>query len=474
MKKLATLAVTTFVLLLPASALAGTAVVRNSTEGRGDDAVQYVEYTGAGTEANVVMARLAGTIATITDAAGAVPGAGCIRPNPTDATTVRCTVGNGVTTRPAANAFQLALGFGNDTGLIVGSPTTSGTIDGGPGNDLLDPGDGRGSNGDDAGLPTGALLRGGAGNDVINGGTGNDEIDEGAPQNGTDTINGGGGIDTVTYAGRSGKVTADLAGDRDDGEARELDQIVDVDNLIGGRAGDRLSGDNGANELTGGEGTDRLDGRGGPDYLRSADQFEFEAGGARTKDRLIGGGGDDSLVGTAGANRIEPGRGRDEVDAGAGNDRIFARDRSTDAIDCGRGRDRVSLDALDSIGRGCERVSRRGRARAVITGPPGLLGNLDDPIVTAGAECPWDFGRRCSVRFNLFRDRKLIATGAHRLPRVSDTEITVSARFNARGRAFLRTLAGGKPALVAAQTITRIAGGRSLTAASTETLVGFD
>ena len=72
-------------------------------------------------------------------------------------------------------------------------------------------------------------------------------------------------------------------------------------------------------------------------------------------------GGDrrEALVGTAWFDVLCPGRGRDSVQAKAGNDIVYARDRMRDVIGCGLGRDTVYADRRDSIGLDCEQVYLR-------------------------------------------------------------------------------------------------------------------
>jgi hypothetical protein len=77
------------------------------------------------------------------------------------------------------------------------------------------------------------------------------------------------------------------------------------------------------------------------------------------------------------------------------------------------------------------------------------------------------------VRFELFKDGKLIATGRQRLARVSSTAPTLSVRFNARGRQFLAALGAGSTT-VRARVTTGVTGRSGLTATTTETLRGYD
>jgi Ca2+-binding RTX toxin-like protein len=108
-------------------------------------------------------------------------------------------------------------------------------------------------------------LYGGPGDDILDGGAGD-------PGDG-DLLSGGADTDTVTYADRAEPVVADIdEGFRNDGAPSansgegEFDSIkTDVENLIGGSAGDTLTGSAAANVLTGGDGGDTLEGGSGVD-----------------------------------------------------------------------------------------------------------------------------------------------------------------------------------------------------------------
>ncbi len=101
-------------------------------------------------------------------------------------------------------------------------------------------------------------LSGGAGNDTLKGGAGNDILD------------GGTGTDTASYGDKSAPVVVSLNGSTAAtvfvGGVAE-DTIRNIENLIGGSAGDTLRGDGGVNLLQGIYGNDFLDGGAGVDTL---------------------------------------------------------------------------------------------------------------------------------------------------------------------------------------------------------------
>ena len=113
-------------------------------------------------------------------------------------------------------------------------------------------------------------LIGGTGHDTLTGWTSNNTLDGGA---GADTFWGGGGIDTVTYAVRTGNVTADIDSVADDGTAGDANGALrdnirgDVENLIGGTGHDTLTGWTNDNTLDGGAGADTFWGGGGVDTV---------------------------------------------------------------------------------------------------------------------------------------------------------------------------------------------------------------
>ncbi len=94
--------------------------------------------------------------------------------------------------------------------------------------------------------------------------------------------------------------------------------------------------------------------------------------GTNARDQLTGHAGDDVLWGRGSADNLDGDSGRDTiytgpkgecakdvVDAGPGNDRVYAFNRpaSRDVVNCGSGFDRVTADTRDVL-EGCNRVSR--------------------------------------------------------------------------------------------------------------------
>ncbi|MGI8749097.1 MAG: calcium-binding protein, partial [Thermoleophilaceae bacterium] len=398
-------------------ARAGTASVVSLTEGRSP--VAAVHYDARPGERNDVSATLTVRggvgVATLTDRAGATPGAGCRRLG-TGSKRVTCRFGSSGEAGSsgdsvAATPFYFNLGDGDDRAVVSSSP------------------------GD-----RGALFEGGTGNDMLTGAGGADTFYEGGTSaTGSDAIDGRGGTDSVGYEGRRAAVRVTLGGGRDDGQRGERDTVTNVENARGGARGDALVGNARGNVLEGLGGADRISGGAGNDVLE-ATQNDDEISGtrtAKTADRLSGGAGDDRLIGSAGPNLIDGGRGSDRVVALGGNDRIAGRDRSTDDIGCGSGRDRASMDSFDFVRRGCERLSRKGRPR------PGLLPSTASSRASGfrlSIGCPADMGQTCAVTVRLSAGRTLRGSGRARIRPGHVASVTV--RLTDAGRRRLRTLAG--------------------------------
>ena len=112
------------------------------------------------------------------------------------------------------------------------------------------------------------VLIGDAGNNSLLGNAGNDTLIGGA---GNNYLDGGAGSDTVDYSAATGAVTVALdAGGNAANVVNGLggiDQLVGIENLIGGSADDVLTGNAVVNTLQGGGGNDTLDGGAGADVL---------------------------------------------------------------------------------------------------------------------------------------------------------------------------------------------------------------
>ena len=128
------------------------------------------------------------------------------------------------------------------------------SLDGGAGNDSL-----FGFLGDDT-------LSGGTGNDTLDGGQGRDLVDYSYISNAAYTS----GI-TVSLNGSNSVIVNALAGS-------DVDQLVNIENVIGTKYADSLAGDANANSLQGGDGADTLAGGLGNDTLDGGNSASGNAG----------------------------------------------------------------------------------------------------------------------------------------------------------------------------------------------------
>jgi Ca2+-binding RTX toxin-like protein len=276
-------------------------------------------------------------------------------------------------------------------------------------------------------------LIGGAGDDVMLGGLGGD------------TFDGGPGADTVSYADHAAPVEADLDGIRDDGQAKEGDQVQpNVEKLVGGAGADRLTGSARGEELDGGAGDDVLDGGAGADVLHGSagtdtvtyagrtapvtvtldgaagdgeaaegdlvDADVENATGGEAADRLTGSGGANVLVGGGGDDVLDGGLGADVLGGGAGVDVATYVARSTRLVirlddlagDGAKGEgDNVRTDVENVVG-GRKRDKIIGSAAAnVLTGGRGadvLKGRAGQDRALGGAgkdRCVAEVERSC-------------------------------------------------------------------------------
>lgn len=171
----------------------------------------------------------------------------------------------------------------------------------GAGNDVVEGGHGddelHGEAGDD-------VLSGGEDDDALHGGDGDDVL-KGGP--GDDLLDGGDGIDTADYSDDTAGVKVDLSAGEAYGDDSGEDELVSIENVIGGSGNDELIGDDGDNRLIGGAGNDILRGGAGNDVLDGGDGDDVIEGGA----------GDDLIIAGLGGDVIDGGEGFDTLDLSA-------------------------------------------------------------------------------------------------------------------------------------------------------------
>jgi Ca2+-binding RTX toxin-like protein len=223
-------------------------------------------------------------------------------------------------------------------------------------------------------------LTGDAGANSILGGNGNDTLAGGG---GNDTVNGGAGVDTATFAGAAHGVTVSLTAGTAVGDG--ADGLIGLENVVGSRFADVLTGNADANTLRGGIGDDRLAGVAGNDTLdggAGVDTVSFAAASKAVTVSLVAGsaGGDgadrlagvENLIGSSFADRLGGSAGVNTLWGGGGNDGLFA-EGGNDVIDGGAGNDMVDG------GSGRDRLSGR-------SGNDTLTGRSGNDALDGGAD----------------------------------------------------------------------------------------
>src|SRR2546421_9914857 len=210
-----------------------------------------------------------------------------------------------------------------------------------------------------------SLIDGGPGNDILTGGSSNDTLIGGL---GADVLKGGGAADTADYSTATKMLTITIDGIANDGVAKERDNIgTDIENIIGGAAGDIITGSSAANVIRGGAGDDTINGGAGDDdlygdagndiltgnagtdwlvggdgidtasYAEKTNQLTITMGDSAFNDgevgegdnvassieRLIGGSAGDNITGNISDNLIDGGAGNDTILGGSGNDTLL-------------------------------------------------------------------------------------------------------------------------------------------------------
>jgi hypothetical protein len=259
--------------------------------------------------------------------------------------------GDDVVTLAGGSVVTGAILLGEGDDRLTGAASAE-TVDGGAGEDRIDSGGGDdvvvGGAGDDL-LIAGAgndiidggadddVIYGDAGNDTLTGGFGNDVIKGGADNDtfvieatgdGRDSYDGGSCIDTLDHSALDTAVSLTL---KDGVTTYQTDLIENIENVIGGSAGDKLTGNALDNVLTGNAGDDTLKGGAGNDTLDGGEGIDTLDGGVGS-DALLGGAGDDVLKGGAGNDVIAGGAGNDTLTGGAGFDTVVF-DSLSDGID---------------------------------------------------------------------------------------------------------------------------------------------
>ncbi len=145
-------------------------------------------------------------------------------------------------------------------------------------------------------------LYGGEDNDFLNGGVGDD-----------DDLDGGNNVDTLSFASEvDGGVNVNVA--QDNATTADGDEnVIDVENVIGSKFKDKITGDGSNQMLKGGKGNDTIKAASGEDELV----------GGKGKDNMIGGSGDDDMRGGQGNDVMRGGSGDDDMNGQQGKDKAY-------------------------------------------------------------------------------------------------------------------------------------------------------
>ncbi len=396
-------------------------------------------YTAAPGEANVVSVSIKNGRITLTD-----PGA-------TIEATAPCSVQGGVATCPTPEFFffQAKLGDGDDS--LALPPTADGggvvarLVDGGPGNDSIEASAVTllGGEGDDQLTSERATARllGGPGTDTL---TGSNDFQEFTGGPGVDTIDAGPGDgQTVSFAGVTDPVIADLSAPGPMGPEGEQDMVTGADGVIGGKGNDQLTGDGKGNRLDGAAGDDLIDGGGGPDDITTGSGDDIvTAGGGRdevrdtvkdsgTGTRLDGGGGADDIRAVGGPSFVFGGDGDDEIrlgakvetaDGGAGKDLLMGRGEfvAPDSLLCGDDDDAAENFGRTAVPADCEEISFPS-TKVTLTVPNAIT--LDGRELTVAV--PNFCLEKCKVRSDVIIADKADASVTTKLPNRRNDEATI-------------------------------------------------
>jgi Ca2+-binding RTX toxin-like protein len=162
--------------------------------------------------------------------------------------------------------------------------------------------------------------------EMLNGGAGDDLIVAGE---GGDKIVGGDGKDSVDFEASKGRVDVNLQKRIGKFGLAQGDTYYSVENVLGSKFDDTLTGDTGNNIIEGKRGNDNISGGSGHDVLK----------GGRGNDNLFGQSGDDLLMGGDGDDVLHFGLGNDDVWGGKGKDKFVLEkpdDTATDDVNPNR------------------------------------------------------------------------------------------------------------------------------------------
>jgi hypothetical protein len=281
--------------------------------------------------------------------------------------------------------------------------------------------------------------------DLLDGGPGNDRLEPDDDDAGSgDVVVGGPGVDSLwlDYAtGGNGPITASFDGVANDGFAGETDNYgADIENLegVGTAPSIAFTGTDGPNHVQmRSESPDVLIGLGGDDVIDGANGNDVIDGGDGN-DTIYGGGNDDQIKGGPGLDSLSgEGSGSGFFISVAGNDTIDARDGVREQLNCGPGADTAVVDDLDVVpqdpGSLCEAVDR-GAAPAA--SPPKIRStklSAKAGRVRVSLSC----AAACNGKLTLRTTKKItVASGSYKL--AAGKTATIKLKLTAKGKRLLR------------------------------------
>ena len=144
------------------------------------------------------------------------------------------------------------------------------------------------------------------------------------------TIWDAGGEDTLDLSGFSDDALVNLAPGSYSDAGGAINNLAIafgawIENAVGGRGDDEISGNVRGNKINGGHGRDTLEGKAGADRLHGGGAADKISGGSG-RDVVIGGAGGDNLRGDAAGDHLRGGKGADRLIGGDGRDVLIGGD----------------------------------------------------------------------------------------------------------------------------------------------------
>jgi RTX calcium-binding nonapeptide repeat (4 copies) len=285
-----------------------------------------------------------------------------------------------------------------------------------------------------------------ASSDLLDGGPGNDRLQPDDHDAGSgDIVVGGPGTDSLwldTAFGGNGPINASFDGVANDGFAGETDNYgADLENLEGVSTAPSIhfAGTDAPNRVQmRSESADVLVGMGGDDFIDAANGNDVVDGGDGN-DTIYGGGNDDQIKGGPGLDSLSgEGSASGFFISVPGNDTIDARDGVREQLNCGPGADTAIVDELDVVpqdpGTLCEAVDRAGAPAAA--SPPSIRSSklrVNKGRVSVSLSCK----AACSGKLTLRTTKKVtVASGSYSI--AAGKSATVRLKLSSKGRSLLR------------------------------------